>query len=92
VPLRGFDQMDRCRIYHGLRMFVSTHKQSGQMALCNQSGLAALFLLGSSGFPLASHSITSVQHGQQIGCDFVDGAVPVDTMEHATFIVPGGER
>lgn len=73
-------------------MFVSTYKQSGQMALCNESGLAALFLLRSSGVPLASHSTTSVQHGQQIGCDFVNGTVPVDTMEHATFVVPGCER
>ena len=73
-------------------MFVSVDQQSGQMALCDESGLAALFLLRSPGFPLASHSTTSVQHGQQVGCDFVNGPVPVDTMEHATFIVPGGER
>ena len=92
MPLRGFDQMDSRRIDHKWRMFVSVDKHSGQMALCDESGLAALFLLRSPGFTLASHSTTSVQHGQQIGCDFVNGPVPVDTMENATFIVPGGER
>ena len=73
-------------------MFVCVDQHGRKMTLCDESGLTALFLLRSPGFPLASHTTTSVQHGQQIGCDFINGPVPVDTMEHAALVVPGGER
>ena len=88
MSLRGFEHVDCCAVHHLLRVFCGAQKHVGKVLLRTQRRLPALLFLCRSGLAFATQSTTSVQHGQQIGCDLVNGSIAVNTVENASCLVP----
>jgi len=88
MSLGCFEHVDRCAVHHLLRVFCGAQKHVGKVLLCTKRRLPALLFLCRSGLAFATQSTTSVQHGQQIGCDLINGSIAVNTVEDASCLVP----
>ena len=88
MPLGGFEHVDRCALDHLFRVSCGAQQHAGKVRLRTQGRLPALLFLCRSGLALATQSTTSAQHGQQIGCDFINGSITVNTVEDASRLVP----
>ena len=92
MALRGFDEVNGSSIDHVRVMLLRRFKDAGKVPLCFQPSRPTPLLLARPHVLPAAHESTSVENGEQILRNVINGTVAVDAVEQPLFFVPSGQR
>lgn len=92
MAARCFHEVNGGGVKHGGRVRPWLTEDSSEVVLGVLRRLTPVRFFGRTGVPPATQEITSVQHAKQVGGDFINGSVPVDSVEESALIIPSSKR
>ena len=91
VTSRCFDEVNSSGFDHVRMMSRRCGEKACEVGLSTESCGSALCLFRRASVPSPAHVDTSVEDGEQVGGDVIDGTVAVDAVEQPLLVLPISE-